>query len=277
MRSAGRSRKSQRQAGRGIEHLPATRRIALVFIVAAIAVVAAAAFLLLSGGSSPGPKRAVIVDQLSLTQPNSGFVSRVTDTLSGAGYAVDYFHGEEVTVELYRTLPKLDYDLVILRVHAGITEEIDASSGQTTPTEYVSLFTGEPYDEAKYSASERVGHLGKATYNSDPDGEALFAIGPRFIEESMTGTFDGAMLIMMGCDGLRSQRTGQAFLNKGASAFVSWSGQVSAPHTDAATETLLQHLIVENKPVEIAVNETAREVGRDPAYGAELRLLSNAN
>jgi hypothetical protein len=233
--------------------------------------------LFLSGDSSSGPKRAVIVDQLSLTQPNPDFVSNVRNTLSGAGYEVDYFPGEQVTVELYRTLPKQHYDLVILRVHAGITQEIDASSGQTTPTEYVSLFTGEAYDESKYSASERVGHLGRATYNSDPAGEALFAIGPRFVEESMTGRFDGATVIMMGCDGLRSQRTGQAFLNKGASAFVSWSSQVSAPHTDAATEKLLQHLVIENKPAQAAVNETAAEVGRDPAFGAELRLLSNSD
>lgn len=251
--------------------------MALIVTLAALAVVAAVAVLFLSGDSSSGPKRAVIIDQLSLTQPNPDFAFRVRSTLAGAGYEVDYFPGEQVTVELYRTLPKQRYDLVILRVHAGITQEVDASSGETTSTEYVSLFTGEAYDETKYAASERFNHLGKATYSGDPNGEALFGIGPRFVEESMAGSFDGAIVIMMGCDGLRSQRTGQAFLNKGASAFVSWSDQVSASHTDAATEKLVQRLVIENKPARAAVDETAADVGPDPAYGAELRLLSGTN
>ena len=45
---------------------------------------------------------------------------------------------------------------------------------------------------------------------------------------------------MMGCDGLRSQVTAEAFLDKGASAFVSWSTRVSADHTDGATRRLLE-------------------------------------
>lgn len=246
--------------------------VALVLAVAAVVV----AIVVFTGGgeadnaAGDGLKRAVIVDQLELTAPNPDFVSQARETLSQAGYSIDYVHGEQVTVDFYRSLPSLNYDLVLLRVHAGITKEIDQSSGQATETEYVSLFTGEPYDENKYS-DEQLNYLGKATYTGG--GDALFGIGPRFVKDEMNGDFGGALVVLMGCDGLRSQTTAQAFLDRGASSFVSWTQQVSAPHTDDATQKLLRRLYIEGVPLREAVAQTATEVGPDPTYNGELRIF----
>ncbi len=241
---------------------------ALIVVLAA----ALALILVTSGGDSTddGVKRAVIVDQLSLTQPNPEFISAARGTLAAAGYTVEYISGEDVTVDIYRSLPDRDYDLVLLRVHAGITTEINEATGERTGTEYVSLFTGEAYDEGKYS-DEQLNRLGSARYdeNSDP----LFGIGPAFVDDSMEGDFGGALVVMMGCDGLRSQRTAEAFLDRGASAFVSWTKPISASHTDRATRSLLQRLLIDDLPVEDAVAQTAEEVGPDPVYEGELRVL----
>ncbi len=53
----------------------------------------ALALLLMTGGDDPvandGVKRAVIVDQLSLTQPNPDFISEARSTLAAAGYTVE--------------------------------------------------------------------------------------------------------------------------------------------------------------------------------------------
>ena len=224
------------------------------------------------GGSETATKSAAIVDQLSLTQPNPEFVSSARGTLAEAGYAVDYFPGEQVTVDLYRTLPERDYDVVILRVHAGITNEVDYASGESSKTEYVSLFTGEPYDANKY-AGEQLNRLGKARYYEG--APPLFGIGPDFVKYSMEGTFDDTLIVMMGCDGLRSQRTAEAFLDRGAGAFVSWSKPISASHTDAATERLLELLLIDGLPTAEAVSQTAAEVGPDPEYQGELRVLES--
>jgi len=80
--------------------------LALVVVGASLAVLAA--FLALRPGSSeqPGPPRAAIVDQLSLTSPNQAFVQEATSMLEGAGYAVDYYPGEQVTIEFYQDLPR---------------------------------------------------------------------------------------------------------------------------------------------------------------------------
>jgi hypothetical protein len=248
------------------------RRAALAVIGTALLSAALASGLLLSGlvGGGSGPKKAAIVDQLALTQPNPDFAASATNILEQAGYAVDYFPGEQVTVDLYRNLPAEDYDLIILRVHSGISEETDVTTGEKTMREYVALFTGEPYSEDKYP-QEPIGRLGKAEYYEG--APPLFGVGPDFITYSMRGSFDKTLIVLMGCDGLRSPRTGQAFLDKGASAFVSWSRSVSATHTDAATLRLLEKLLIEGLPVGDAVAQTAAEVGPDPSHGAELRVL----
>jgi hypothetical protein len=224
----------------------------------------------LTGGGSSEAKAAAIVDQLSLTQPSQDFVESATNLLEEAGYTVDYFPGEQVTVDFYRNLPTHDYDLIVLRVHSAITTEREAETGQLTEKEYVGLFTGEPYNPDKYP-QEQIGRLGKAEYYEG--APPLFGIAPDFITYSMRGRFDKTLIVMMGCDGLRAQRTAQAFLDKGARAFVSWSQSVSASHTDAATQRLLEKLLIEGLPVRDAVAQTAAELGPDPVYGAKLRML----
>lgn len=256
--------------GRGLLRLHLRLALAVLVLVLLAGIGGAAALVLGRGGEESAGPKAAIVNQLTLTQPNPDFVSSARSLLAEAGYLVDYFAGEQVTVDLYRSLPQRDYDMIILRVHSGITTEVDASSGERTETEYVSLFTGEPYTSGKYP-DEELNRLGRARYHDDAD--PLFGIGPDFVTDSMAGRFNDTLIVMMGCDGLRSQRTAQAFLDKGAQAFVSWTQPVSASHTDAATQRLLERLLIEGQPTSEAVRQTAAEVGPDPAYDGELRVL----
>ena len=177
--------------------------------------------------------------------------------------------GEQVTVVFYRDLPTHGYDIILLRVHSGTTYEVDETTGQRTDTGYVSLFTGEPLE---YPLPQYVG-LSKMRYYTD--APPLIGIRPSFVEESMRGSFDDAVVIMMGCDGLRARPIAEAFLDKGASAFVGWSKPVLASHTDAATERLLENLLLEGLTVEDAVSQTAADVGPGPFRDAELRILTD--
>jgi len=227
--------------------------------------------LIADGDSTPPAPRAVIVDQLSLTFPNPGFVEHATGTLEQAGYEVDYFSGEEVTVDLYRNLPALDYDLVILRAHSGQLWPDSGAIGSVQQS-YVSLFTGEPYSHTKYLDEQRDARVVRAVYYEGDD--PIFAVSSGFVETSMQGRFDGSVILLMGCEGLVSDRTARAFVDRGASAFISWDEEVSAEHTDAATERLLEKMLVERLPVEDAVAQTAAEMGPDPVYGAQLKVLT---
>ena len=248
--------------------------LAIVAVVLLAVAVGGALLLVDRGGGAPsGPRSAAIIDQLSLTQPNPEFVSSARSLLGQAGYLVDYYPGEQVSVDFYRGLPDRGYDLILLRVHSAISIEVDPVTGERTEKDFVGLFTGEPYDETKRTEEEQQGLLGPGQYYEG--SPKSFVIGPRFVEYSMRGRFDDTLIVMMGCDGLRSQVTAEAFLDKGAQAFVSWSKPVSASHTDAATERLLEKLLLEGLSAADAVVQTAAEVGRDPFHDAELRILTD--
>ena len=65
-----------------------------------------------------------------------------TDTLAEAGYSVDYYSGEEVTVDFYRDLQTAGYELIIFRTHsARLVGEYAGDS-----YDEALLFTSEPYE-----------------------------------------------------------------------------------------------------------------------------------
>jgi len=239
------------------------KRIALVAALAAVVGgLASAWFLFLQSDEPSGPPKAAIVDQLSLTAPNPEFIDTATGQLEQAGYVVDYYPGEQVDVGFYRRLPVYDYKVIVFRVHADRLkafwrgEEIDD----------VILFSSEPYDRQRYVHEQAQNKLVIARYSEG--GPGYFGIAPDFFDE--LGDFDDTTVIMMGCEGLVSERAAQAFIDKGAKTYISWDETVSATHTDAATEHLLRHLLLEGRSPADAVAQTMAEVGPDPTYGSKL-------
>jgi hypothetical protein len=197
--------------------------------------------------------KAAIVDHLSLTRPNQTFIEAATNILKQAGFTVDYYPGEKVTVEFYRNLPTHGYSLIILRVHS-------------TP---LSLFTSEPYDQNKYVWEQLTDQLTRAKYFQE-DEHAFFGVTAQFVRSSMKGRFNNSTIIMMGCLGLTFTDTAEAFIERGAKTYISWNDFVLASHTDLATVHLLRHLITEQQTVRKAVDDTMAEVGPDPIYNSQL-------
>lgn len=210
--------------------------------------------------ASSQPK-AAIVDQLSLTFPNQTFIETATNTLEQAGYTVDYYPGEKVTVEFYRNLPTHGYGLIILRVHSTATTP-DRTEGPVT------LFTSERYDRSKHVYEQLSDQLVLVAFSQDEmkEGITYFGINPPFVTQGMNGKFQSTIVIMMGCEGLDNTFMAEAFVEKGAKVYVSWNQPVSASHTDTATTQLLQHFLIEKLTLKQSVQETFKEVGFDPIY-----------
>ncbi len=202
--------------------------------------------------------KAAIVDHLSLTFPNSTFTEIAKMVMKQAGYTVDYYSGEEVNVEFYREIPTHGYDLLILRVHSGLM--------RGSPT--LGLFTSERYEQTKYIYEQLTDQLWGAVYSEEEREKEIiyFGISPLFIKYSMKGRFQNSIIIMMGCDGLTYTDMAEAFIEKGAKVYISWSGPVLGRHTDQATTHLLQHLIIEKQTIEKAVTKTTEKVGPDPEF-----------
>ncbi len=268
-----------------------TRSVApLALAVVGLAAAAAATIVIFAGRSPSGgpaaPLKAAIVDQLSLTSPDPGFVSNATATIQAAGYTVDYIRGDQVTVDFYRDLPARGYGLVLVRAHSGfalqnpaaLTEEL-RGQGETF------LFSSEPYSQDKYVPDQRQRRLSIAFY-FDPAGERnfdalmqefkglprYFGIKPGFIESSARGRFNRTTVILMGCNGLSTQALAKAFVAKGAQAVVGWDNLVTAQHTDRVTSILLGHILIDKLPIGAAVTQTTSELGPDPTYGGKLTL-----
>lgn len=267
---SARKTKARRSPGRDHGKIRGAIKLpAIGFALLGAAVIAAGIAGLTIGGSGSPSHRAAIIDQLGLTAPNAAFANDATAELEQAGYSVDYYSAEQVTVDLYRGLPDHDYDLVLLRTHS--TSVISRGAEEVSS---VALFTNEPYDETKYYDDQRAGRLGFASYTDG--GELLFGITADFIENSMIGRFNDTLIVMMGCDGLKNERAAEAFIGKGASSFISWDQFVTATHTDTATQLLLKHLLDNGLSPVQAVDQTMLEVGPDPHYGAVLKAYPPA-
>jgi len=202
--------------------------------------------------------KAAIVDQLSLTCPNQTFIQTTTNILQQAGYTVDYFPGENVTVEFYRNLPTYGYQIIILRVHAALGPKMSRP---------LAFFASENYSDSKYVYEQLADQLARVTYDAqNPNTPTYFGIWPEFVRSSMNGRFQNTTIFAMGCDGLYYTDMAAAFIEKGARVFVGWFGPVSASHTDATTAHLLQHFLIEKSKLKQSVQETFEEVGFDPIY-----------
>lgn len=233
------------------------RRLKIVLIVLLLFSLSFVIFLS-TRRSEHFPFKAAIVDHLSFTGwTNQSFVNTSTTMLESAGFDVDYYEGEEVTVDFYRNLPSRGYGLIILRVHTAWL--------RVAGEECAILYTCEPYEPGMYADYPG---LVIAYYSRD---EPYFGIGPGFIR-ALDGSFSHTMVIMMGCNGLRNpeDEVAKAFVEKGAKVYISWSLEVLATHTDAATTRLVEHLLLEKQTVKDAVRETMNEVGPDPFFNSTL-------
>lgn len=200
------------------------------------------------------PYKAVIVDQLSISNPNQTFIETTTTMLTAAGFTVDYYKGENVTVNFYRNLGSHGYGLIVLRVHSLV--------GNITG--HVILFTSEPYSDTAY-VPEQLAHqvLPVRQFVGAP---VYFGITSNFVRSKMEGTFENAIVIVMGCDGLKKDEMAEAFVEKGAKVYMSWNGPVIPDHTDKSTAHILLNLVAKNQTIANAVTETMKDVGPDPTY-----------
>ena len=107
--------------------------------------------------------------------------------------------------------------------------------------------------------------------NHEGNPPLYFGISPSFVKSCMNGKFSETVVIAMGCDTLKFSDMAEAFIEKGAKAYIGWTGPVSASHTDQAIARFLRHLIIEKLTIKKAVTETRNEVDPDPESGSILR------
>ncbi len=197
-------------------------------------------------------KSAIVIDSISV---DSEFRTRSLALLSRNGYHTIYVSGEEVTVEFFKNLPKKD--LYILRVHS------------TCINNRTWIFTGEQYSPEKYPVLQLTDliHRARTSINSSH----YFCVSPEFIQEYNKDSFAGAIILMMGCEGLSVEDLAFAFYVEGASVYISWDGYVCLEHTDQAFLALIEALCDRNLTVSDSLIYAFGLVGSDPIYSSSLK------
>jgi hypothetical protein len=157
---------------------------------------------------------------------------------------VSYFSSENVTVPFYRELVEDAYGIIIFRAHSALRNE----------TNIVDLFTSEKYRQGTYPEYSDLLSIAKYLVSWLPGAnQSYFAITPSFIEKF--GHFPHSIIIAMGCSSLKVNCYGmaQAFIDKGAKAYVGWTETVLPNDTDYETAGFLEMFLAKNRTLAYAV------------------------
>ena len=219
-----------------------------------------------------GVPKAAIVDQLSLLEDDPVFNETATRLLESYGFSVDIWQGSDITVEFYRELPKMEYRLIVLRVHSGLLITLEEGEPVALDTTY--LFTAENYTTAKYVTDQLSDKVSNALI--DDAHPLVFAVNSEFFRDAK-GKFENTVILAMGCESYSYEDMPQAFLEKGASAYVGWDTIVSLDHVDTVTLDLLENLCSDNATLARAVAATMADIGEDPYFHATLHYTPEAN
>jgi len=218
--------------------------------------------------------RAVIIDQLYDDFPDDWFHQNATNILEAAGYKVDIFKTQDVTVDFYKELPSMNYNYIVIRTHSADNNNKDS----------VSLFTGERYQEDKYISEQLFGHvvpgapLQRTIYFPDTTNaewsitndtyretvtpfitqvysdEEYFLITPKLVDELMVGKFPGSTFIIGGCDSLSNTSLAQSLIKRGASSIVGWDNTIDVVANDIIMLQLLEETLINNMEIDEAIN-----------------------
>ncbi|MGB8779106.1 MAG: hypothetical protein WCD81_00465 [Candidatus Bathyarchaeia archaeon] len=215
----------------------------LTIVILAVSIASAVSYL----RPKPQPRfslNAAIVDQLAEEIPNPTFVNNAETILENHGFKVMYYN--ETDVNFFGKLAENDYGIIILRAHSALREPNNST---------VDLFTSEPYDSSAYVEDQQNELLVEGFLNYSNGVKNYFAITSKFID-SLEGTFPQSIVIAMGCNTLvlGKEQLAEAFINKGAKAYIGWDGYVGDSDTDSQTIQLLTNLLTYNETLDEAVN-----------------------
>lgn len=219
--------------------------------------------------------RAVIIDQLYDDFPEDWFFQQnATNILEAAGYKVDIFTTQDITVDFYKKLPSMNYNYIVIRTHSADNNNKDS----------VSLFTGERYQEDKYISEQLLGHVVPGTplqrtiyYPNTTNAEwsiandtyretiapfitqvysdeKYFLITPKLVDELMVGKFPGSTFLIGGCDSLSNTSLAQSLIKRGASSIVGWDNNIAVIANDVIMLQLLEETLINNMEIDEAIN-----------------------
>ena len=229
------------------------RKLLLASILIMVTLIMSGAYFYLQP-SQPTTPKAAIIDQLGSSQlstisryENQSFINSTMNLLNSRFAQVDYY-SDNATVENYKRLSSLGYRIVIWRAHSAIDNK----------SKYIAISTTETDESTNYNQYLSNGQL--TVCHIVGDSKKYIGITPKFVQEIMTGRFEDTVIILMSCNGLKTDyySTANAFVAKGAKVIVSWDGWIEKPDNDQGITIFLQHLLGQNSTISEATAITPK-------------------
>ncbi len=217
---------------------------------------------------------AVIIDQLHESIPNQYFNEKAQQYLELAGYQVDNYKTEDITVDFYKNLPSMNYKFIVIRTH-GLE---DPSYNNAT-----FLFTGEKYDINKYFNEQLSGQVGKGApifdqqrrlieeKNENLDDQMFFLVGSKLVDELMVGTFPDSVILIGGCESLRNKDLAKSLIWRGASDIIGWDRTIGSIENDKMMLRFLEKVLVDKEDIEQVVYELNIKFSPDLQFSSKLQ------
>ena len=230
----------------------------------------------LESKQTPTQLRAAIIDQVHNDLPNFELQAGAQRMLEDAGYQVDLYTTDEITVDFYKNLPSMNYHFILIRSHGGEDPNYEY------PTR---LFTGEKFSSEKYTAEQIYRQVGfgfpiyleefEELKESDQGfyDNAYFTIGSKMVDDGMVGTFPDSIIIVGGCQSAKSNDLMESLVRRGASQVLGWYGTIETKDNDRAMIWLLEEILVKEVPLLDAVDELNEEMVLDFKYLNKLKLF----
>ena len=227
---------------------------------------------------------AAIIDQLHDTIPNQDFNENAQQYLELAGYKVDFYTTQDITIDFYKNLSSMNYKYIVIRTHSLEEPKYDNATF---------LFTGEKYDVNKYFMEQISGQLGKGApiygeqkeiiekSNENIEDRMYFLVGTKFVDELMVGKFPDSVILIGGCESLRNKDLAKSFISRGALDVVGWYRTVGASENDKILLAFLERTIVDKKKIDDVIIELNDEFSQELMFSSKLhhahRIVSSSS
>jgi hypothetical protein len=216
---------------------------------------------------------AAVIDQLYDLIPNKKYQQKSLEYLENAGFDVDVYTTEDITVDFFKKLPSMNYEFIIFRTHSLEVAHLGNSTF---------LFTGEKYDIDKYIFEQLSGQVHRALpisdqYSEDVIEEAIanpdamyFTIGSKLIDELMIGEFPQSVIIIGGCESVRNPDLAKSLVLRGASSVIGWDRSINSMENDKVMLALLEEALINKTGMYDAIGSVMDRYGENLQYSSEL-------
>ncbi|MBS7634090.1 hypothetical protein KEJ34_01110 [Candidatus Bathyarchaeota archaeon] len=189
------------------------------------------------------------------------YMRSIIYNLERAGYTVDYYKDENVTINLLKRLDDEGYSIIYINSHGFID-----------PQGFYGLFINEKIDTEKANLYQS--DLEEKSIRCLEDGSlaGYLYVTPQFFSLYGNNSLSpDALIFIDACHSGNNTSLAEVFLNLGAQCFIGWNGPVNVIHGIMMDGKFFHEACKYNKTVEQALRGTRA----DPDSGATLTYFGN--